>query len=165
VVGAHDVQREVDGPGGPGRGQHLAVVDVQHLGVEPHLRVAAGELVRVHPVGGRRPPVEDAGGRERERAGAERHDPCPPVVGAADRGHGVAGRLHRARRDHERVGEVDRLDAVTGVDRPAAVDDQRPGHRGEVVRVSLCRSGGGYVYQVAVLGPGGQLRQVTIPAN
>jgi hypothetical protein len=48
---------------------------------------------------------------------------------------------------------------------PLSAALRRAGISGEVVRVSLCRRGAGYVYEVAVLEPDGRLRQVTIPAN
>ena len=85
VVGADDVQAEVDAGGHPGRGEHVAVVDEEHVGVESHVRVPAPEPFRVRPVGGRRPPVEQAGGGEHEGAGADRHDPGAPVVRRAQR--------------------------------------------------------------------------------
>ncbi|MGQ7792906.1 PepSY domain-containing protein [Faunimonas sp. B44] len=42
---------------------------------------------------------------------------------------------------------------------------QRAGVNGQPVRAALCSRGGGFVYEVGVLGPGGQLRTLTIPAN
>jgi hypothetical protein len=35
----------------------------------------------------------------------------------------------------------------------------------QVVDVQLCRGGGGYVYRVRVLQPGGKVRRVNIPAR
>jgi hypothetical protein len=35
----------------------------------------------------------------------------------------------------------------------------------QVVDVQLCRGGGGYVYRVRVLQPGGKVRRVNIPAG
>ena len=35
----------------------------------------------------------------------------------------------------------------------------------QVVEVQLCRGGGGYVYRVRVLQPGGNVRRVNIPAG
>jgi hypothetical protein len=35
----------------------------------------------------------------------------------------------------------------------------------QVVEVQLCQAGGGFVYRVRVLQPGGKVRGMTIPAN
>ena len=37
--------------------------------------------------------------------------------------------------------------------------------RDQVVEVQLCQAGGGFVYRVRVLQPGGQVRSVDIPAS
>ncbi|MYZ50398.1 PepSY domain-containing protein [Propylenella binzhouense] len=42
---------------------------------------------------------------------------------------------------------------------------RRSGVPGQPVRAALCARGGTLVYEVGVLGPGGQLRTLTIPAN
>ena len=75
VVGANDVQAQVDSRGQPRRGEHVAVVDEQHLLVDPHRGVQPPQRVGELPVGGRGPPVEQACRGEDERAGADRHQP------------------------------------------------------------------------------------------
>lgn len=42
---------------------------------------------------------------------------------------------------------------------------RQAGIQGKVVDVQLCRSGGGYVYRVRVLDPGGQVSTTDIPAG
>ncbi len=75
---AQHMQAAVEAGGGAGRGQHVAVVDIEHIGIEPHARKAAREVVRPCPVGRRRPVVEHAGGSQHERAEAQ-----PDQLGAA----------------------------------------------------------------------------------
>ena len=77
VVAAHDVQAQVDAGPDAGRGEHVAVVDEEHVRVEPHLREVPAEPVGVGPVGRGRPAVEPAHGGQHERAGADRDQPGP----------------------------------------------------------------------------------------
>lgn len=72
-VPADDVQTEVQSGGHPRAGQHIAVVHVEHAVVDGDAWVPLGQVGGVRPVRGGPPSVEDAGGRERERAGAERY--------------------------------------------------------------------------------------------
>ena len=83
VVLPHDVQAQVQPRRGPGGGEDLPVIDVQHVGFHPDGRPAPGELGGVHPVRGHRAPVEQARGGQGEGAGADRRDPGPAVVGGA----------------------------------------------------------------------------------
>ncbi|WP_415877082.1 isochorismatase family protein [Burkholderia ubonensis] len=55
------MQAAVEPRGGAGRRHQVAVVDVQHVGVEPHARKAPREVVRPRPVRGRRAIVAPAG--------------------------------------------------------------------------------------------------------
>jgi len=48
---------------------------------------------------------------------------------------------------------------------PLSVALRRAGISGQVVRVALCRNGGGAVYRIGVLDKKGRLRQAVIPAN
>ncbi len=49
---------------------------------------------------------------------------------------------------------------------PLSVAIKRAGVRGKVVRVALCKTRNGPPrYRLAVLGPGGRLNKVVIPAN
>ena len=61
--------------GGAGRGEDVAVVDVEHVGVEPDAGVPAAERLGVAPVGRGRPPVEEPGAGQDVGAGADRGDP------------------------------------------------------------------------------------------
>ena len=69
VVAAHDVQAQVDAGPDAGRGEHVAVVDEEHVRVEPHLREVAGGT-------GRRTPSGSSPGRPSSRpSGGERRTP------------------------------------------------------------------------------------------
>ena len=49
---------------------------------------------------------------------------------------------------------------------PLPVALQRAGiSRDQVVEVQLCRSGGGFVYRLRVLQPGGRVRSINVPAS
>ena len=85
VVAAQDVQAEVEAGGDARAGQHLALVDVEHAGLDVDARVAGGEVGGIAPVGGGAVAVEHAGGGQRERAGADRDHPRAALVGGAQR--------------------------------------------------------------------------------
>ena len=125
VVAAEDVQAEVEARGDAGRGQHVALVDVEHVGLDAHARVAGGEVGGVAPVGGRAAAVEHAGGGQRERAGADRdHARAAGVRGAQRVEHRLGGhaQVGREARDEHRVGVDERLEAGLGDDvKPAVV--------------------------------------------
>jgi hypothetical protein len=74
-VAADDVQAQVDAGGHAGRGQDVAVVDEEDVGVELHLREPAAEALGVGPVGGGRAAVEQPGRGQHEGAGADGHHP------------------------------------------------------------------------------------------
>lgn len=42
---------------------------------------------------------------------------------------------------------------------------QQLGNRGEIVKVSLCNSGGGLVYRLTILGSGGRVVQLSVDAR
>jgi hypothetical protein len=71
VVAADHVQAHVEAGRRARRGEELAVVDVEHVRVDCHTRVAGRQLGGGHPVGGRTQPVEKAGRREDERTGTD----------------------------------------------------------------------------------------------
>ena len=75
VITAHHVQAQVQAGRGAGRGQDLAVVDVQHVRVDGHGRMTGGQLRGGSPVGRRAQPVQQAGGGQGERADADGGDP------------------------------------------------------------------------------------------
>ncbi len=85
-----DVQAGVEPGGGAGAGDDLAGVDVEHLGHDLRQRVAALQLLGVHPVRGALAAVEQPGRAEGEGPAADREDPGAAVVGLPD---GVQHRL------------------------------------------------------------------------
>ena len=84
-VTAHEVDAEIEGRRLAGRGEHVALVDVEHVGAHVDLRIAAGQLVGMHPVRGRDASVEEPGRRQHERTGAQRRDPHTALVRHAQR--------------------------------------------------------------------------------
>ncbi len=131
VVAAQHVQQQVDARRVAGAGEHVAVVDVEHVGVQPHLRVQPGEPVGVQPVGGGGAAVEAAGRGQHERPGADRHQPRRPLQGRGD----AVGQLRRVQ--HRAAGHPGDDDGPgTGQQRQVAVG-QHPvprtgGHRAAV---------------------------------
>jgi hypothetical protein len=87
VVAPHDVQQQVDPGGVAGGGEHVAVVDVEHVRVEADLREERSERLGAHPVGGRGPAVEQTRGREHVRARADGHQPGVRAPCGEGRGH------------------------------------------------------------------------------
>ncbi|GGV97416.1 hypothetical protein GCM10010230_17740 [Streptomyces narbonensis] len=75
VVAAHDVQAQVDAGGHARRGEDVAVVDEEHVGVDPHAGEEPLEVRGGGPVGGGRAPVEEPGGGEHVPAGADGDEP------------------------------------------------------------------------------------------
>jgi hypothetical protein len=75
VVGSDQVEAHVDSGGHAGRGEDIAVVDVELVGPQVDLRVPALQPVGQLPVGGRPAPVEQAGGGEGERSRADGDEP------------------------------------------------------------------------------------------
>lgn len=63
VALAQYMQAAIQPGGSAGRGQYVAVVHMEHIRVEPHLRKAAGERVGPCPGRGGGAPVEQRGGR------------------------------------------------------------------------------------------------------
>jgi hypothetical protein len=71
-------EREVDAGRDPGRGGEGAVLDVDRVGIDGDVRVLGGEVVAALPVGGDRPPGQQPGLGQQERAGADRRQPPRP---------------------------------------------------------------------------------------
>ena len=100
VVAADDVQAQVDAGGGAGRGEHVAVVDEEHVGVDGRPRGSgAGSRSACVQCVVARPAVEQPGRGQHVGAGADGHDPrAGPHAArtAVDRsGSAVAGRRVR----------------------------------------------------------------------
>lgn len=114
VVAPDDVQSEIERGGAAGRGQHVAVVDEEHVGFQVDRGKAQPELLGQIPVDRRPAPVEQAGLGERERARAEAHQAGAALVGAAQGGEqGRAGRgldVRAVGHDH-RMGVLDLVEA------------------------------------------------------
>lgn len=114
-VTAHQMQTQVQTRGQPGAGEHVAVVDVQHRGVDVHLGVALGQLAGVHPVGRGAAAVEQPRLGEREGPGAQGDHAGSRVVGAPQ-GRDELGRKwsalldagvgHRGHDDRVGAGEI-----------------------------------------------------------
>jgi hypothetical protein len=123
VVAAHQVQAQIQ-PGRAARaGDHLAGVDVEHVGGHLDQRMALAQQRGVLPVRGGRPAVQQARRGQRERAGADGDHPSAPVGGRAQgldqRGGDLAADVGNPRNDHG-VGGGQHVQAVPGGDREAA---------------------------------------------
>ena len=118
-VGADHVQGEVEAGADPGRGHHIALVDVEHGGVDLDPREARRELGCERPVGGRPPAVEQARVGERKGPGADRDRAGAAAVGAAQ---GLQ-RLSRRRVEDPPVGgDDDRVRGLEGGEVPLGDD-------------------------------------------
>jgi hypothetical protein len=76
VVVLEQRQREIDPRRHPRRGERGAVPDEDRVGLHGDLGVTPAQHVGVAPVGGGAAAVEQPGGREDERSGADRADPA-----------------------------------------------------------------------------------------
>jgi len=112
MVGAHDVQEQVQAGTDAGRGQHVPAVDVAHGRIDVHGGKAGGEIGGMGPVRRSAATFQQAGLGEHERAGADRrdpgaggvrrtqhidHPPSPLSPTHAGHEHGVAPRRFRER--------------------------------------------------------------------
>jgi hypothetical protein len=80
VVLAHDVQAQVDAGGGAGAGGDVAMVDEEHVRVDPDARELLGQGGGEAPVGGGGSAVQQAGLGEHEGAGAQPEDAGSPAM-------------------------------------------------------------------------------------
>ena len=78
-------------------GQHLALVDVQHVPVDGDLGIVRRELVCLLPVGRGSESVKDSGLRERKGAHADGHQPPAASVHMAQGVQDLAGELASVR--------------------------------------------------------------------
>ncbi|ESY13896.1 hypothetical protein X752_04630 [Mesorhizobium sp. LNJC398B00] len=62
IAGAHNVQAAIEPGGDAGRGDDVAVVDIEHIGVDGDIGMKRLQLVRIGPVRGRFPARKQAGG-------------------------------------------------------------------------------------------------------
>ncbi|GAA3061918.1 hypothetical protein GCM10020254_02220 [Streptomyces goshikiensis] len=74
VLPPQQVQAQVEARGGPRARDDAPLVDVEGVGYDRDVRVAAGQQLREPPVGRGAPAGEQAGGGERERTDAVRGD-------------------------------------------------------------------------------------------
>ncbi len=146
VVPPYHVQAQVDAGGDARGGEHVAVVGVQDVRVEPHVRVEPAEPIALQPVGRGGAAVEQPRRREHERARADRHEPGPrPDPGnrggelgfepripggrvRAVRPGGVRRRYHHGVRRLQHLGPVLHLDQHVGVRPHQARAPGRAGH-------------------------------------
>jgi hypothetical protein len=88
-VATNHVNAEIETGGGARRCQNAAVVDVEHVRVEIDGRMTTGQFGGGQPVRRGAEAIEDAGGRQHERAGANRRHAGAaigrPTYGAQDR--------------------------------------------------------------------------------
>ena len=71
---AQHVQAAIESGRGAGGGRDVAIVDIEHVRIEPHARIAAREIVGPRPVRRGRAAVEQARRREHVRAEAQSDD-------------------------------------------------------------------------------------------
>jgi hypothetical protein len=147
VVAPHHVQAQVEAGRAARRGEQVAVVDVQHVGVDADVRVPAGQVGALRPVRGGPAPVQQARGGQDQRAGAQRDDAPALRAGLAQRGEhrawhqvGGVGRQHDDGPGGAQRGQPARhLDLEARVDRHGRGDpaDRQPvpGHA-ESLRVA-----------------------------
>ena len=114
-----------------GRREHVAVVDVEHAGVDGHVRELAREPLGVAPVRGGAAAVEQAGGGEHERAvqieatrAPRRRRRAAPRAARRQRPCAVADA-----RDDDRVRRRQRLQPVRDDDVEAGLRRHAPGRR------------------------------------
>ncbi|MNZ73452.1 hypothetical protein D3C78_918630 [compost metagenome] len=87
------MQAAVDPGGRAGRGEQAAVLDIEHIGIHLHVRIARGELFCPGPVGGCPPSRQQAGLGQHEGAEAQANHLRATVVG---RDQGCEQRLGRS---------------------------------------------------------------------
>ncbi len=103
-VATNHVDTRIETGGGARRSQHAAVVHVEHIRVEINRRMTTGEIGGGKPVRRGAEPIEEAGCRQHERAGANRRHASAalgrPTYGAQDRsGHGSSDVVHARHND------------------------------------------------------------------
>ena len=119
VVLAHDVQADIEPRRTSGPGDDVAVIDVEHFGIDIHFWVPPGEQVGLAPMCGSGPAVKQAGAGEGKGARADRNQPPAhrPQGGYQPwRRFAVHGRA----RDHDGIGSGQRVQPVLGREREAA---------------------------------------------
>ncbi len=107
VVLLDEGQGEIERGGDAGRGGDVAVPDEDRVGVDDHVGVAGGHPLRLVPVGGGAPPVEQAGRGQDERTRADGgHTPAlagQPAHVTDDQRVGGGVLVADPARHHERV--------------------------------------------------------------
>ena len=112
---AQHVQATIDSGGSTCRGQDVAVVDVEDAGIQMHLRIAPGEVLRETPVRGGPAPIQQAGLGQHVGTETQADNLCATAMGGEQRGK---QRLRRSfvrvtpARDNDRVGDFQRLQSV-----------------------------------------------------
>lgn len=107
VVLANDMERKIDGGGGSGRGENLAVVDIEDARVDLDPGITGGEFSGPAPMRGDAAAIEQASFGKNERAGAEGEDARAALIGEAqgiEHGHGNRHDARARARDDDGVG-------------------------------------------------------------
>ena len=122
-----DVQAEVDAGAEPGRGHHLAFVDVERVGVDLDRREARAPAPRPRPSG------SSPGGRRAGRRGRGRRRRCRPRSrgrrGAPAARSASSAALGRRVEDGRVAGDDDRVGVGAARSRPACGADPEAGRR------------------------------------
>jgi hypothetical protein len=120
----------LDAGGDAGRGQHVALVDVQHFRIHLHLRMAARQLRSRGPVRGGRASVQQAGFQHRKGAQAQRHHAGAARVRLTQRlqqrRRGGAAVVVPGRHDDD-VGALQAIESVAGTNAEAGAGLQHGG--------------------------------------
>ncbi|GGZ75893.1 hypothetical protein GCM10010344_48450 [Streptomyces bluensis] len=134
VVAAHHVQAQVDAGRDARGGQHVSVVDEQHIGVDLDPGEQPLQALGVGPVRGGGAAVEEAGGGEDVHAGADGGEPGagPDVREGGGQLVGEHALLEDRpefvrRRDDDRVRGGQRLGPVLDLDREVGIGPHRAG--------------------------------------
>jgi len=81
IIPSHQVQAQVDPRRASGRGEHITVIDIQHIRRHLNGRITLLQHVSVPPVGRGLPVVEQPCGGQHKDARADREDPRPTRMG------------------------------------------------------------------------------------
>lgn len=118
-----DMKAQVQGRHCSGGGQHRSVLDVESLGPEVDRGEPLHEGVGERPVRGGRPPIKEAGVREREDARVGRHDPRPLGRGDLQRSTQVRVAVQRhvdGGSEEDEIGIGDAIESLVRRDAPGA---------------------------------------------
>ncbi len=84
-IASHEVKTQIEACGGAGGRQHMAVVDIQHVGIDVDGRITARQLRCAAPVSRSPQAIKRPGSGQNKRAGTNRRDPRSPIDRSANR--------------------------------------------------------------------------------